>query len=205
MWDFWSHYVASLKRVGVDMRRAVLSLVMALATVWSAQALADPPAHAPAHGWRKKHDPNYVGYTGTQWERDYAVSSGHCNREEIGAVLGSVAGGVVGSKVASPDNRVVGIIIGAAAGALIGAKIGRELDDADRGCFGHSLEIARPGARVTWENARTGVRYALVPGEGRTDGGVACRDFVLEAVAPTGKVNRAGRACQQSPGVWKVM
>jgi surface antigen len=187
------------------MRVTVLSLVIALATVWAAQAFAEPPAHAPAHGWRKKHDPNYVGYTGTQWERDYEVSSGHCNREEIGAVLGGIAGGVVGSKVASSDNRVVGVIIGAAAGALIGARIGRELDDGDRGCFGHTLEIARPGSRVTWENRTTGVRYALVPGEGRPEGGAACRDFVLEATASSGKVKRAGRACQQSPGVWKVM
>jgi len=187
------------------MRVTLLSFVIALATLWSVDALADPPPHAPAHGWRKKHDPYYVGYTGTQWERDYEVTSGHCNREQVGAVLGGVAGGVVGSKVASPDNRLVGIIIGAAAGALIGAKIGRELDDGDRGCFGHSLEIARPGARVTWENPRTGVRYALVPGEGRKDGATSCRDFVLEAVAQTGQVKRSGRACQESPGVWKIM
>ena len=79
------------------MRACLVLLVSALATVWSLAALADPPAHAPAHGWRKKHDPYYVGYTGTQWERDYDVTSGRCNREEIGAVLGGVAGGVVGS------------------------------------------------------------------------------------------------------------
>lgn len=187
------------------MRACCVLLVSALATVWSLAALADPPAHAPAHGWRKKHDPYYVGYTGTRWERDYDVASGHCNREEVGAVLGGVAGGVVGSKVASADNRVVGIIIGAAAGALIGARIGRELDAGDRGCFGHSLEIVRPGERVMWENRSTGVRYTLVPGAGRTEGSSPCRDFVLEAVAGTGKSKRSGRACQQSPGVWQVM
>ena len=187
------------------MKGSLASLPIALMCVVSLEAVADPPAHAPAHGWRKKHDPSYVGYTGTRWERDYDVSSGHCNREEVGAVLGGVAGGVVGSKVASADNRVVGIIIGAAAGALIGAKIGRELDDGDRGCFGHSLEIVRPGERVTWENRATGVRYALVPGPARSEGPSACRDFVLEATASTGQSKRSGRACQQSPGVWKVM
>jgi surface antigen len=187
------------------MRVSPILLAIALATTWSVECLADPPAHAPAHGWRKKHDPQYVGYTGTQWERDYEVTSGHCNREEVGAVIGGVAGGIVGSKVASPEQRVVGIIIGAAAGALIGAKIGRELDDGDRGCFGHTLEIARPGTRVTWENRATGVRYALVPGEGHSGSAGACRDFVLEATAASGQAKRAGRACQQSPGVWKVM
>ncbi len=80
----------------------VLALVLA---AFGTTAFADPPAHAPAHGWRKKHDPGYVGYSGDRWENDYEVSSGRCNREQIGAVLGGVAGGVIGSKVASPDNR----------------------------------------------------------------------------------------------------
>src|SRR5688572_31552897 len=31
---------------------------------------AEPPPHAKAHGWRKKNDPNYVGYTGHKWEKD---------------------------------------------------------------------------------------------------------------------------------------
>ena len=35
-----------------------------LAFSFAAPVLADPPPWAPAHGWRKKHDPNYVGYTG---------------------------------------------------------------------------------------------------------------------------------------------
>jgi surface antigen len=187
------------------MSKRVVLVVAIMVSVWSAQAVADPPAHAPAHGWRKKHDPNYVGYTGTTWERDYDVSSGHCNREEVAAVLGGVAGGVIGAKVASPENRTVGIIIGAAAGALIGAKIGRELDQGDRGCVGHALEIARPGVLVTWENRPTGVRYSLVPGEGSRAGGLACRDFTLEAAAGGKTSKRTGKACQESPGVWKIV
>ena len=79
--------------------KATLLVVPSL-IAWAGAAFADPPAHAPAHGWRKKHDPGYVGYTGSTWERDYDVATGHCNREEIGAVVGGVAGGVIGSKVA---------------------------------------------------------------------------------------------------------
>jgi surface antigen len=187
------------------MRNAVLLLTVVFAVSWSADVLADPPAHAPAHGWRKKHDPGYVGYSGTKWDRDYDVTSGHCNREEIGAVLGGVAGGVVGSKVASPENRVVGIIIGAAAGALIGSRIGRELDEGDRGCFGHALEIAAPGSRVTWQNRQTGVTYVLVPGEGRQEKGGLCRRFTLEASRGAEKSKRDARACQESRGVWKMV
>lgn len=185
-------------------RRAILVMAL-LAGCWSAQVLADPPAHAPAHGWRKKNDPNYVGYTGTRWERDYDVASGRCNREEIGAVLGGVAGGVVGLKVTAPEHRTVGIIVGAVAGALIGAKIGRELDEGDRGCFGHTLEIARPGDRVTWMNRTTGVSYVVIPGASARESAGSCREFTLEATAGGKKARRAGTACQTSQGVWKIV
>ena len=90
-----------------------LSLVLTVGVLMSAVAgvtMAEPPAHAPAHGWRKKHDPSYVGYTGTKWERDYQVASGSCNREEIGAVVGGVIGGVIGKQVSSEENRTVAVI-----------------------------------------------------------------------------------------------
>jgi surface antigen len=186
------------------MRTLAVVLTFAFVASASLEVLADPPAHAPAHGWRKKHDPYYVGYTGTKWERDYDVASGRCNREEIGAVLGGVAGGVVGARVGSPENRTVAVIIGAAAGALIGAKIGRELDDADRGCFGHALEIGDAGRRVTWENRASGVTYTLVPGEGRKGSAGTCRDFTLTAMRDTESTKRSGKACQSATGVWKI-
>ncbi len=186
------------------MHKGVVFIMSLLLGPWTAVALADPPAHAPAHGWRKKHDPHYVGYTGTEWERDYDVSSGTCNHAEIGAVLGGVAGGIIGSKVTSPENRTVGIIVGSVAGALIGAKIGHEMDEGDRGCFGHTLEIGRPGARVTWINPATGVHYALVPGDGTREGAARCRTFTLEASEGSHKTKRAGTACQTAPGVWKI-
>jgi surface antigen len=169
------------------------------------ELLADPPAHAPAHGWRKKHDPAYVGYSGRHWEHDYEIAHGRCNREEIGAVLGGVAGGVIGSRVGSPQNRTVAIIIGAAAGALIGAKIGRELDEADRGCMGHALELARPGTVVTWDNRASGVSYVLSPGAVTKDARGTCRDFTLVARAGQEEARRSGKACQSSAGVWEIL
>jgi surface antigen len=187
------------------MRKIALLFLLALAASWAAEAFADPPPQAPAHGWRKKHDRYYVGYTGTRWDRDYDVSSGRCNREEIGAVLGGVVGGVIGSQVGSRDNRTVATIIGAAVGALIGAKIGRDMDDEDRACFGHALEIGSTGRRVVWDNRSSGVHYVLVPGVGaRTRDGV-CRDFTLYATRENNRWTRKGRACQTDPGVWKIM
>ena len=127
------------------MGKTVLALVAVLATTWALEAVADPPAHAPAHGWRKKHDPEYVGYTGTRWERDYDVREGHCNRDAIGAVIGGIAGAAIGSRVGDGDGRTVAIVVGAALGALIGSRIGRAMDDGDRACIGHALEDRRQG------------------------------------------------------------
>src|SRR5262245_47970248 len=123
-------------RMEPHMRKLFLAISIGMFTIMAGTAVADPPDHAPAHGWRKKHDPAYVGYTGTQWEHDYQVSSGSCNREEIGAVVGGVVGGVIGAHNSSEENRTVAVIVGAAVGALIGSRIGKSLDNADRGCFG---------------------------------------------------------------------
>jgi len=73
--------------------RAVLVLLIALPCI----ALAAPPSWAPAHGWRKKNDPTYAGYSGRSWDDDYGVRSGRCDRAEVGAVLGGAAGGVIGA------------------------------------------------------------------------------------------------------------
>ena len=139
---------------------AFTSLIVCIG--FSASLLADPPAHAPAHGWRKKHDPEYTGYSGVRWQTDYEVTTGHCNREAIAAVVGGVVGGAIAHRVAD-ENPVVATIVGAAIGALIGSKIGEKLDEADKGCVGHALELAKPGQVVTWVNASTGVRYEMSP------------------------------------------
>lgn len=166
-------------------------------------AFADPPAHAPANGWRKKHDPNYTGYSGTQWETDYEISTGHCNREAIATVVGGVVGGTIAHRV-SDEHPVVATIIGAAVGALIGNKIGEKLDEADKGCVGHALELAKPGQAVTWANASTGVRYELSPGSDRSQNGAVCRDFKLTAVSGQNKSSKSGVACQSNTGVWQI-
>ena len=180
-------------------------ILFLLVAAWSVAALADPPRHAPAHGWRQKHDAYYIGYTGKHWDHDYGILAGHCNREAVATVLGGVIGGVIGSKVGDRDNRSVAIIIGAAAGALIGNKIGRELGDAERSCFGHALEVGKPGQTVTWANEETGVQYEMVPGATSDEYGDTCREYTLRAIADDRKSVRQGTACETEPGVWNVV
>ncbi len=159
--------------------------------------LADPPGHAPAHGWRKKNDPYYVGYTGYKWKDDYGVRAGRCNRDAVGAALGGVVGGLIGSTVADRDNRTVAIVLGSAIGALIGAKIGRDLDEADRACIGHALELAESGKTVRWVSE--GVTYTVVPGKARGDG---CRSYTLRGEANGRSDSTKGTACRRDDGAW---
>ena len=184
--------------------RKLTALTSLLACIGYATPLfADPPAHAPAHGWRAKHDPDYTGYSGVHWQTDYEITTGHCNREAIATVVGGVVGGTIAHRVAQ-ENPVVATIAGAAIGALIGNKIGEKLDEADKGCVGHALELAKPGQVVSWVNDSTGVRYEISPGSGRTQDGRVCRDFKLTAASDRTKTAKSGVACQSNAGVWQV-
>ena len=177
-------------------------ILVAAAIAAASPAFADPPSHAPAHGWRKKHDPNYVGYTGRTWEQDYGVVEGHCNRDAIGAAVGAVVGGVIGSQVGDGSGRVVAIVLGTVIGAAIGHEIGRVLDDKDRACIGHALELARNGESVRWTNETNGATYVVTPLA--AESGSTCRDFDL-VVSTQGKTeSQRGHACRTTDGTWQM-
>jgi surface antigen len=159
-----------------------LPVTMALAAmVASTLALADPPSHAPAYGYHKNppKPKQYKAKSGVVYVNDYGISSGRCNRDEIGAVIGGVTGAVIGSQVASRENQVVGMVIGGALGAVLGHAIGDSMDDRDRACMGHALELGRPGVPVVWRDgahlyqftphsdAANGCRYATIVVDGR--------------------------------------
>lgn len=170
-----------------------------LALLFPMAAWATPPAHAPAHGWRKQHDPEYLGYTGKKWDRDYGILAGTCHREAVGAVLGGVVGGAIGSQVGKGDGNKVAIIVGTALGAVLGAKIGRDMDRADAACIGHALELAKDGQRVSWRDDG-GREFRLKPLKGFSEGGLPCRTFELTV---GGKTSRQ-HACETGPGNWEL-
>ena len=184
--------------LNLGLRKAVIVTVLFASTA----ALADPPDHAKAHGWRKKHDPQYVGYTGRQWDNDFGVVEGNCHRKEIGTVLGAVVGGAIGSQVGDGSGRTVAIIVGSVLGAVIGREIGSDLDDADRGCVGHALELAKAGQRVQWSNEKTGVSYVITPAG--TSSGDSCRNYKLTASRAGKSRTSDGRACRAGDGTWKA-
>jgi surface antigen len=165
-------------------------------------APAQPPDHAKAHGWRKKNDPNYVGYTGKKWEKDYGVVQGRCNSAQVGAVLGGAAGAVIGAKTSDRENRPVAVILGTTIGAIIGAKIGQSIDEGDRGCMGHALELAGEKKTVVWTNKATGVTYRLTPTRDFKQGSEACREFTTALRKGETKDSVKGVACRGGNGEW---
>ena len=170
------------------------------------EVMADPPPWAPAHGWRQKHDPNYegyTGYTGRQWSNDYGISSGRCDHSAIATVLGGVVGGAVGSTIGKGNGRTVAIILGSVLGGVIGNKIGHDLDNADRGCLGHALELGNDRQRVTWLNEDNGLNYTVTPLSGFSAGGNKCRNYTLGIRG--GDVNEFNheKACLARDGTWK--
>lgn len=167
------------------------------------QVYADPPPWAPAHGWRKKHDPYYTGYAGRQWSDDYGIASGRCNREAVGTALGGVVGGAIGSTVGKGDGKTVAIILGTVIGAVIGNKIGRDLDNADRGCLGHTLELGAQNKPVTWVNADNGLNYTVTPLSGFNANGQKCRNYKLNLRGDGINDTSTERACLASDGTWK--
>lgn len=166
-------------------------------------ALADPPPWAPAHGWRRKHDPAYVGYHGKKWPNDYGVVTGTCSRAQVGAVLGGAVGGAVGSTIGKGDTRTVAIVVGTVLGTVIGYEVGRDMDERDRGCFGHSLELAKTGQTVHWTNPDVGLAYALTPTRSFEIGGRPCRAFTLQTTYGGKGRAKNGSACRSDDGTWR--
>ncbi len=180
---------------------AVIALLLAVGLP-PLPAPAEPPPHAKAYGWRKKNDPNYVGYTGKKWPSDYGVVAGRCNTAAVGTVLGGAIGGAVGAGVSSPEDRPIAILLGTALGAVVGHVIGKEMDASDRACMGHALELAGERKTVAWTNAATGVSYRLTPAGAFKDGGVPCRRFTTVLTAGSKKNTIKGAACRQGNGEW---
>ena len=185
-------------------KAAVVAVIGALAMP-NPVSYADPPPWAPAHGWRNTRDPLYLGYTGKKWERDYGVLSGNCNHQAVGAVLGGVAGGAIGSQVGKGDGRQVATVVGAVLGAIVGANVGRDMDEKDRACVGHALELAGVERGVMWTNADNGVAYRVMPLGGYSLDGGPCREFVTRVSGHGRSETVRHKACSGGDGVWQIV
>jgi surface antigen len=108
----------------------------------------------------------------------------------------------VGSQVGDGSDRVVAIVVGTVIGAAIGREIGRELDDRDRACIGHALELAKDGQSVRWVNENDGLSYIVTPTP--ADGSSTCRDFDLVISAESGTQSARRHAFRTADGTWQM-
>ena len=192
-------------------RAATVALVAAL-------VLSAPPAPA------QSADGGYAGYGGTRWSTDYGIAAGRCDRDAIVIRSGGDARRtLVQRHEENLRNRTVGII-GANEGSgvlLSTARLGGRLDDRDRHCLGHVLELGTAGREVAWINAATRQSHVAVVTEYAPPGSVPtatatasgphsqdrCRVLLLTTtavgVAARGPARRL-IACQANPGVWSI-
>ncbi len=185
------------------MKRRGSLVVSCLGALLVLEAVADPPPWAPAHGRRAKDGSLYAGYSGREWSRDYGVLGGRCDTEEVLTVVGAVAGAVIGNRAASPDNRAIATLAGAIIGGVIGNRIGEAIDDRDRACIGHSLELVGAGRQVEWQNPSTGARYRVRLAR---DIDRRCREFELQVRPGQGKgAKERLRACRDDDGRWNIV
>jgi hypothetical protein len=103
-------------------------------------ALANPPAYGSR---TPQPQPHYAGHDNYRQAPHHGVSTGSCNGDDVGTVLGAVAGGVIGSNAATGDQKVAGTVFGALLGGLIGNQIGRA---GDPDCNGRSMSYRPAGA-----------------------------------------------------------
>jgi surface antigen len=185
------------------MSRPAFVIAACLCTLPALEARADPPPWAPAHGRHAQDGRLYAGYSGREWSRDYGVLGGRCNTEEVLTVVGAVAGGVIGNRTASPENRAVATLAGAIIGGVVGNRIGEAIDERDRACIGHSLELVGTGRYVEWQNPATGTWYQVRP---LRDIDRRCREFELRSRAGKGKGQKERLpACRDDDGRWNVV
>ena len=156
--------------------------------------------HHGYHGYYGYH--GYHGYHGDDWNNDYGVvSNGRCNTDVLLGVTGAVGGAIIGNRTSAPENRDIATIFGAIAGGIIGSAVGDAIDDGDRACVGHSLELARVGHPVYWSNPRTHVAWRLVP---IRDVSTVCREFEVHRYYYGRHGTERVIACRRTRGYWDV-
>lgn len=151
---------------------AISAMALLLGTS-SSEALARKDAAGPSHGLM------YMGYTGTQWAEDFGVTRGRCDRKAVAAAL------------ADPSAAQAGT-------ARTAVLAGSDLEDADRACAAHALELVRNHRTVRWSAG--GRAMALSTGGDTVANGLPCRPFVLFS----GGKRTLGTACQAQPRLWEI-
>jgi len=108
--------------------KKLIATTAAFALALPSVALADPPRHAPAHGYYKKKQRNAEPiYRDTRvWRGD--DDRYYCRRSDgtTGLIIGAAGGALIGRAIDTRGDRAIGTILGAAGGAILGREIDRD-------------------------------------------------------------------------------
>jgi len=119
------------------MKKIAIAIAASAMAATSAPVLADPPAHAPAHGKRAKdraaiydsngryYQPRLITRNSRMWKGEDGKY--YCKRDNgtTGLVIGAGVGALAGHELAGRGDKLLGALLGGAAGALIGREIDR--------------------------------------------------------------------------------
>lgn len=191
------------KIISSSKRIAVAALILACGAVWSAPASAEPPPWAPAWGYRAKHKNKHR--VQQAYVPPYDIGRGRCNRDLIGGLLGGAAGGLAGAQIGNGRGQLAAVAAGTLLGFLVGNNIGRSMDKADQACLFQSLEHARDGQRIVWNNPDSGARYQITPGRTvQAADNRYCRQYTSTSTIGGKAETVRGTACRQPDGAWKI-
>ena len=165
-----------------------------------------PPPWAPADGYRRK-----AGYYDNPGYRDYGLeeppielTSGRCNSNIIGQILGGGLGAVAGSQIGSGNGRLVAVASGTIIGVLVGGEVGRRMDRVDALCVDQALENAPDGETIVWNS--DGQDYSVTPTQTVANAnGQYCREYIAQSTIDGRPVQTRGTACRQPDGAWKLV
>ena len=104
----------------------LIATTAAFALALPGVALADPPRHAPAHGYYKKNRDAQPTYRETRvWRGDDGRY--YCRRSDgtTGLVIGAALGGLVGRSLDDGRDRTLGTVLGMVGGGLLGRSVDR--------------------------------------------------------------------------------
>ena len=127
-------------------------------------------------------------------------------KQAIGETAGSLTGGLIGSKpsqrAAPPTGATAALYL-----AWTTGDIGRRLDDGDRRLAAEAefeaLESDVGGTTREWNNASSGHRGTVTPGQPYAVNQYTCRDWVSAVTIDGRQETRRSTACRQPDGSWR--
>lgn len=129
-------------------------------------------------------------------------------KEDIGLLTGAIGGAWIGSNVGKGKGRIVAIATGTLLGAALGKSVGGSLDKADLDYYNHvsqnTLETARTGSTIDWQNPDTGTHGSITPVKTYQQANTYCREYQQTIVVGGRTVEGYGTACRQPDGSWKI-